>query len=200
MMCLVSSVSLPPTLYCREESKRFDEEMAAVLTADDAKVFSSSKSPSRRPRSRGRKGGVFFGAKDKGVDRGGSKEGRGGYRQRRAAVSATASLVGRDGFFLSTGEECEMNPGDDEEKGEACDYDYQAEETALSRVGDLGRRIALRCLRMEQEYMRRERTQARLFEEQLRGARLVRKVPYIFYVSWSVVRVGGSYGGTKVNS
>lgn len=74
-----------------------------------------------------------------------------------------------------------MNRGGDEEEREACDYDNQEEEAAMVRVGDLGRRIALRCLHMEQECMRRERAQARLFEEQLRGARLVRKVPYILY-------------------
>lgn len=160
--------------------------MNAVIATDDVEVFSSSMSPRRRPQCRGRKGGVFLGDKEICGDRAGSIERRGGYLQQRTAASDSASPAGQDGSFFEEG--CEMNRGIDEEEGEACDNDNQEEEAALGRVGDLGRRIALRCLHMEQECMRRERTQARLFEEQLRGARLVRKVHYIFI---SVVCVRG---------
>ncbi|CAM9246787.1 unnamed protein product [Scytosiphon promiscuus] len=45
------------------------------------------------------------------------------------------------------------------------------EDESAGRVAELGRRIALRCLHMEQECLRRERAQTRLFQEQLCGAR-----------------------------
>eukprot|EP00752_Nemacystus_decipiens_P002681 g2507.t1 len=44
------------------------------------------------------------------------------------------------------------------------------EESAV-RVAELSRRIASRCLSLEQECSRRERSQTRLFQEQLRGVR-----------------------------
>eukprot|EP00903_Cladosiphon_okamuranus_P016387 g15112.t1 len=48
--------------------------------------------------------------------------------------------------------------------------DESAEESAV-RVAELSRRIALRCHHLEQECSRRERSQTRLFQEQLRGVR-----------------------------
>ena len=47
------------------------------------------------------------------------------------------------------------------------------EEAVTERVIELSRGIALRCLHLEQECLRRGRTQARLFQEQLRGVRQV---------------------------
>ncbi|CAN0399475.1 unnamed protein product, partial [Pylaiella littoralis] len=47
----------------------------------------------------------------------------------------------------------------------------EEEEESVGRVAEMSRRIALRCLDMEQECLRRERSQTRLFQEQLRGVR-----------------------------
>lgn len=49
----------------------------------------------------------------------------------------------------------------------------EEEEESVGRVAEMSRRIALRCLDMEQECLRRERSQTRLFQEQLRGVRQV---------------------------
>ncbi|CAM9583086.1 unnamed protein product, partial [Hapterophycus canaliculatus] len=57
--------------------------------------------------------------------------------------------------------------GADSQTRRECD----AADESAGRVAELGRRIAVRCLHMEQECLRRERAQTRLFQEQLRGAR-----------------------------
>lgn len=59
----------------------------------------------------------------------------------------------------------------EEEEGE--EEGGEGEESA-ARVAELSKRIASRCLHMEQECSRRERSQTRLFQEQLRGVRQVR--------------------------
>eukprot|EP00904_Undaria_pinnatifida_P002435 jgi/Undpi1/12192/HiC_scaffold_5.g01868.m1 len=57
-------------------------------------------------------------------------------------------------------------------KGQRMDIGGEEEEVVVAgRVIELSKGIALRCLHLEQECLRRGRTQARLFQEQLRGVR-----------------------------
>lgn len=65
------------------------------------------------------------------------------------------------------------------EAGEEEEEDEGGEESAV-RVAELSRRIASRCLHLEQECARRERSQTRLFQEQLRGVRQVRVALLVF--------------------
>lgn len=69
--------------------------------------------------------------------------------------------------------ENEDQEGEGEEEEE--EKEDGGEESAV-RVAELSRRIASRCLHLEQECSRRERSQTRLFQEQLRGVRQVRVV------------------------
>lgn len=66
-------------------------------------------------------------------------------------------------------------------QGEAEEEEEEVEEeSSAERVADLSRRIALRCLHMEQQCLRRERARTRLFQEQLRGVRQVCSVFFCF--------------------
>lgn len=58
-------------------------------------------------------------------------------------------------------------------KGQRMDIGGEEEVVVAGRVIELSKGIALRCLHLEQECLRRGRTQARLFQEQLRGVRQV---------------------------
>lgn len=49
------------------------------------------------------------------------------------------------------------------------------DKAAADRVVDLSRRVALRCLRVFEESLARERAQRRLFQEQLRRTRQVQR-------------------------
>lgn len=69
---------------------------------------------------------------------------------------------------LSLQKQCE-----ERENAEGEGNEEDGEESAV-RVAELSRRIASRCLHMEQECSRRERSQTRLFQDQLRGVRQVR--------------------------
>lgn len=71
--------------------------------------------------------------------------------------------------------------GGDQQQRHHQQYPYQnkeeeegREQEAVGRVAEMSKRIALRCLDMEKEYLRRERSQTMLFQEQLRGVRQVR--------------------------
>lgn len=75
----------------------------------------------------------------------------------------------RDGSF-----EARRTRGDRQRREwENKDGDREEEEAVAGRVIELSRGIALRCLHLEQECLRRGRTQERLFQEQLRGVRQV---------------------------
>ena len=85
----------------------------------------------------------------------------------RAKGPAMGDLLSRQEYHDERENE-EQGEGQEEEEEEE-----GGEESAL-RVAELSRRIASRCLHLEQECARRERSQTRLFQEQLRGVRQVR--------------------------
>lgn len=68
----------------------------------------------------------------------------------------------------------------DDARGSEEEGDEEDGEESAVRVAELSRRIASRCLNMEQECSRRERSQTRLFQEQLRGVRQVRVPVFVF--------------------
>lgn len=74
----------------------------------------------------------------------------------------------REGHRDEQREEEDEETEETEEEGETA-----AAAAAAGRVADLSKRIALRCLHLEQECLRRERLQTRLFQEQIRGIRQV---------------------------
>ena len=158
----------PPdsSMPSRRQQKRFPygprdrSESSAVPAAAEGCVFSS-----------GNEGGYQWGVGD------GCKE---RYPQRNASsgenIAGLHGGVGGDradhcglgGFCLTPRESHPLNERASGEDGD------EVEEAALMRVGDLSRRVALRCLHVEQECLRRERAQTRLFQEQIRGIRQVR--------------------------
>lgn len=94
--------------------------------------------------------------------------------KKQSPLDGSRGKVNRAGFGknrgLTTGADSQTRRGIEgaEEEGE-----HHAEGESAGRVAELGRRIAMRCLHVEQECFRRERAQTRLFQEQLCGTRQV---------------------------
>lgn len=97
---------------------------------------------------------------------------RSGFGEREAMARDTSQQVDQHKQRQCFGEERAGVLAHSEEEEE----DGDDEQESAGRVADLSRRIAMRCLRIEQECLRRERSQTRLFQEQLRGVRLVRPI------------------------
>lgn len=101
------------------------------------------------------------------------RDGQSPRRDKQSPLECSRRVIAGAGFGggrATAGADLQTRPG---VAGAVEVGDDDGEEVSAGRVAELGRRIAVRCLHVEQECFRRERAQTRLFQEQLCGARQV---------------------------